>query len=368
MKSLALRAFSFFTLAFFAAIPAVQAADTNPPPRLTVELRDGSRVVGDSVEKTFKFHSALLGGLKLNVKDIRAVECVATNSAKLTAANGDTLMVSFVEASFAIKTSFGKVELAVNSVRRISVSAGSPAGAHPPGLVALWSGEGDGKDSVGTHDGRLVNVAFTDGKVGRAFDLNGTDAYVEIPSSDLWALGGKDFTIALWANFRVQPAFDMGHAQGGVLVSSDEGSYNVNKWWFALGGGALNFHINDPGQGPSWLVRAPFRPNLNQWYQVAITRSSGLYTIYVNGVAVGSEASSRTIPNANASLMIGQAEGFYFNGRLDEISLYNRALSAEEIKAIGIEENHGEPLPPPNPARSRFSPGFNGNGFAPSSE
>jgi hypothetical protein len=51
--------------------------------------------------------------------------------------------------------------------------------------------------------------------------------------------------------------------------------------------------------------------------------------------------------------------GYRFAGLLDEIAIYNRALSAEEIKAIGMEENNGEPLPPPTPniQRPRF---FNG--------
>jgi hypothetical protein len=340
-----MRVFGFVILAtgFFSA----RAADTNLPPRLTVELRDGSRVVGVSAEKYFKFHSALLGEIKLDVKDLRSVECLATNQAKLTTASGDVLMVSFADSEFALKTSFGKVELQVDAVRNLSVSAGG-TGTHPPGLVALWSGEGNADDSVGGHNGTLLNGAsFGEGKVGQAFRLNGGNAYVEIPNNDLWSLNGNDFTISLWASFNAQPAFDIGHPQGGVFISNDEGPYNVNKWIFALGGGVLSFHINDPRQGPIWLARAPFRPVLNQWYQVAITRSGGVYTIYVNGVAVGSETNTREIPHANAPLMIGQAEGFYFNGLLDEIAIYNRALSTEEIRTIGVQENHGEPLPPP---------------------
>jgi hypothetical protein len=50
-----------------ASLLASPPADTNPPPRLTVELRDGSRVIGTSVDKNFKFRSALLGDLKLGV-------------------------------------------------------------------------------------------------------------------------------------------------------------------------------------------------------------------------------------------------------------------------------------------------------------
>jgi hypothetical protein len=146
-----------------------RAADTNPPPRLTVELRDGSRVVGESVEKRFEFRSTLLGEIKLNVKDIRAVECVATNSAKLTAANGDTLTVWFADSELAVKTSFGKVELAADSIRKLTVSVTCAAGSHPSGLIALWSGENDGIDAVGGIEADLTDITFVKGQVGQAF-------------------------------------------------------------------------------------------------------------------------------------------------------------------------------------------------------
>ena len=108
---------------------------------MTVELRDGSRVVGHSVEKNFKFHSALLGEIKMAVKDIRSIDCAKTNLATLTTSGGDELTVSFAEPEFAVKTSFGKVELAVNSIRRVSVSAAGHSGRARAGLVALWPGK-----------------------------------------------------------------------------------------------------------------------------------------------------------------------------------------------------------------------------------
>jgi hypothetical protein len=346
MNPFVLRVASVFALALFT--PSIGlAADTNPPPRLTVELRDGSRVVGESVDKNLKLRSALLGDFKLSVKAVRSVEFTKTNAAKLATVNGDSLTVAFLDANIPVKTSFGQVNLATDSIRKLSVAVTIPTGPQRNGLVALWSGEGDGKDSVGLNHGKPINVAFATGKVGQSFDFNGTDAYVEIPDSDTWAFGKNDFTILLWANFRSQPVYDMGHSQGGVFISNDEGPNNVSKWWFALGGGVVNFHINNPELGPGWLVRAPFRPNLNQWYHMAITRNGNHYATYVNGVMVGTESNARAIPHAGAPLMIGQAEGFYFNGRLDEIAIYNRALSSEEIKSTCIQDNQGEPLPLP---------------------
>lgn len=88
------------SLTFLTAVfPAAGAADTNPPPRLTVELRDGSRVVGDCVEKSLRFYSALLGEIKIEAKDVRSVECISTNMAKLATASGDQLTVTLVRTT-----------------------------------------------------------------------------------------------------------------------------------------------------------------------------------------------------------------------------------------------------------------------------
>jgi hypothetical protein len=113
---------------------------------------------------------------------------------------------------------------------------------------------------------------------------------------------------------------------------------------------SISFHINDPVNGPIWLVQAPFTPALNQWYHLAVTRNAtlNLYTIYVNGVPVGSQTNTRFIHKPNAPLTIGEAEGLgYMNGLLDEVSIYNRVLLANEIQAIYNAGSSGKaPLPP----------------------
>lgn len=237
-------------------------------------------------------------------------------------------------------------------------SAKSSAPGARDGLVARWRADGDARDVMVRHDGALVGgAAYSDGIRGQAFDLKNDaavvpqawdkmvtkkalppalddGAYVEVPPSRDWAFGTNDFTIEFWANFRTMPIYDMGHSQGGVFISATEGARDVNKWWFAYGGHVLNVLIDSPDQGPVWLVRAPFTPTLNKWYHFALTRSGPAFTVYVDGQAAGSESSDREIPAADAPLTIGEAEGFFFNGRLDEISIYRRALSAREIAAI----------------------------------
>ncbi|HXR03446.1 MAG TPA: hypothetical protein VN836_01925 [Verrucomicrobiae bacterium] len=79
-------------LAFSFGSPTAGSAGTNQSDiKLTVELHDGSRVVGQSAEQHFRFHSELFGDLKLAVKDVREVECVSSNTARLVTASGDIL-------------------------------------------------------------------------------------------------------------------------------------------------------------------------------------------------------------------------------------------------------------------------------------
>ena len=335
------------------------AADTNPPPRLTVELRDGSRVVGTSVEKNFKFHSALLGELRLDVKDIRSVECLSSNSAKLTTVNGDSLTVSFVEPEFAVKSSFGKVELAVDSVRKFSVSAGGTAGAHPPGLVALWSGEGDGNDSVGGNNATLTDISFVEGKVGQAFSFNGFSSSIRIPASQSLDIGAGDgFTVTAW----IKPSDVAGLHP--IIQWSDNANLNL---WIGIRpyeNGVLRGDIASD-EGNHFLVSHPEVLASGVFQHIAFTydKASGIGTLYLNGVIVAQrQLGSQLVASTKGDLWISQIDkrpgnwstNRSFAGLMDEIAFYNRALSASEIQAICTEENHGETLALPTSSTGWF--------------
>ena len=152
---------------------------------------------------------------------------------------------------------------------------------------------------------------------------------MQVPNASTWNFGSKDFTINLWANFNALRPDDIGHPQA-VFVGHDEGSGNMDKWFFAYGGGFLNFHVNIPGTGGFFLALAPFTPTLGQWYDLQVTRQAGTYTIFVNGTAVSSQPDSHRIPDAKAPLTIGEAESppehFFMNGRLDEVAIYDNAV------------------------------------------
>jgi WD40 repeat protein len=212
-----------------------------------------------------------------------------------------------------------------------------PAPGKPlAGLVAWWRADGNAKDSVGRHHGTLKGgVTFTPGVAGQAFRLDGATRYVEVPGSDLWGFGRRDLSIELWVQFRaVTPARNIGDPNA-VFIGCDEGNGpgRGHKWFFAYGAGFLNVHISTDGKS-GFYAKTDFSPDVDQWYHLAVTRNRGTFTIYVNGMPRTSEKVDIIIPNPDAPLTIGQAENVgFFSGLIDEVAIYDRALSPDEVKA-----------------------------------
>jgi hypothetical protein len=212
----------------------------------------------------------------------------------------------------------------------------------PDGVVAWWRAEGNAKDSVGENNGTLKGrVTYRPGIAGQAFRLDGATGYVEVPRSDLWGFGRRDFSIELWVQFHgVTPSHDIGHPSA-VFLGCDEGWGDRTKWAFTYADGLLLFMVRRPPTeelvtGPNFpiLARTPFSPDLDQWYHLAVTRNRDTFTIYGNGAPAASETTNVSIPNPVAPLTIGQKEGhFFLNGRIDEVAIYDRALSPAEVKA-----------------------------------
>lgn len=347
---------------------------TNSPTsfRLTVELQDGSRVVGKSGDKNFLFKSDMLGEMKLPLAKVRSVECQAkTNAARLTTAGGDTLMVQFAMKDIRVETTFGDVKLAVDSIRSVKVSIPGMAGKVRPGMVALWSGEGNASDATGDNNGVLEGgMDFAPGKVGQAFLFNDTSADVKIPASQGLDVGmGNGFTIAMWINPKdvlVQhPLVEWGDRQTPENLEGVHFWISVNSGTGQGGPGSLCGNVVDLDHVSHTLYSARGILRADTFQHVALTydKTTGNAAMYYNGVVVAAANLGIFIPKTTGELLLGHrvVTGESYLGILDEVGLYSQVLSASEIQALCAEENNGEPLPPPqsfSPNRMRMP--FNG--------
>jgi hypothetical protein len=199
-------------------------------------------------------------------------------------------------------------------------------------LVADWTGNGTANDVVANHNGTLVNGAgFGSGQFGQqAFQLNGTDQYVSVPVS-AWNFGSNPFTIAVMANFTTL----RNDQNGSILIGQDQGGGNQNKWFFTLlGNGVLALRTNSPSSGPI-SITSPFGALGNGgWHLFAVTRSGNTFTFFSDG-SWGTVTYAGAIPNPNAPLTIGQAEGIgFWNGLIENVQIYNQALSLSQLSQL----------------------------------
>jgi len=182
-----------------------------------------------------------------------------------------------------------------------------------------------------------TSILQTPGVIEGALSFDGASDFISIPDRDEWTLDG-DFTITLWASFN---AFNSKWWQA-AFVGHDEGQGARNKWIFSYdpAGRTTLFHINGPQKAD--IRGEPWAAESGEWYFIGVSRSADIYTFYRQGEPDGSIANSATIPDAAVALTIGWAEeAGKFDGAIDDVRIYGRALSPGEIEAL-FNEGLGE--------------------------
>ena len=226
---------------------------------------------------------------------------------------------------------------------------GSPSNSSPvavvvtpaAGVIAHYPFAGNANDTSGNGlHGTVTGAVLAPDRFGnsnQAYSFNGTSDFISVVDNPALTLGSNPFTMSLWVNFSQVNGRD-------PFISHDTGPGAQNKWTFwhdatghrAPTGSALRFHVNPPQID---AAVDPWVPVTGQWYHVAVSRNGNNYTLYIDGSPVITEVDTNPIPDPVASLMIGRAEAFYFNGLIDDVFIYNRALSQSEIDSLYVEGN-----------------------------
>lgn len=222
-----------------------------------------------------------------------------------------------------------------------------PATVHavPPGIVGWWKADGNANDSAGTNHGTLIpGATYAAGKIGQAFSLNGAGAYVDIGNGPALQVSAGDFTVAAWVNF-ASIANDMSIVDKMAFhfVPDDDGWRLIkqadNHFWFCFGRGTSPaFAENGCFVGADTTVRSATIATPGVWYHVAGVKSGNSISIYVNGVLESTTNPLGPVIDSNTTpLRIGSFVTFapaYMNGLIDEVQLYNRALTVAEIQSL----------------------------------
>jgi hypothetical protein len=211
----------------------------------------------------------------------------------------------------------------------------------PAGAVSAWQGEGDALDSVGGNDGSLQgDITFAPGEVGQAFSFNGTNGYVSVPDSPSLQFSSA-VTLEAWIN----PATLTAGNFGTIMAKSNFPVRNFGLW--VNGDGSLHLsYINGSGFNISFSTAPDLIP-VGVFTHVAgiIDTTAGVMQIYVNGQLAASRATADPMLPNTLPLTIGASDAGpnnFFNGLIDEAAVYNRGLSAAEVRDIYLNGSAGK--------------------------
>ncbi len=218
----------------------------------------------------------------------------------------------------------------------------------PPGLVAAYALD----DGLGTlaldssGHGRTATLAggtWTEsGQVNTAVSLNGTSDRIDLPALGTFYKTG--FTYEAWVKKRGEK---VDTAVIGTWVPGDDGGPMIwvdhvsGRYRLTLNKGAVADYL-DSGRTPA----------VGQWQHVAATYDGSVARFFVDGVQTASKPFTGNVGNSNTWRLgaYGASPGGFFDGAIDEVRIYDRALSVEEIDAdmaTGVAPpDREEPTPP----------------------
>ena len=199
-------------------------------------------------------------------------------------------------------------------------------------VLALPMDEGSGDtvyDKSGNdNDGTIYGGAtWTDGKFGKALNFDGEDDYVEVLDSESLKIMG-DLTMIAW----VYPELDVSIYQGIC------GKGKAGEGFMAVDTRNEDYQLAwRQGDGSNEYAHnfLNFFVLGEKWYFVVVVRDENTLKAYRDGEFFDSLTFSYTVGATSINFYVGRREdGWYFNGLIDEVRIYNRALSEEEIQNL----------------------------------
>ncbi|UCD53141.1 MAG: LamG domain-containing protein, partial [Phycisphaerales bacterium] len=206
-----------------------------------------------------------------------------------------------------------------------------------PNLVGFWTfDEGQGATAVDwsghSNHGKIEgDPQRVDGYELGALEMDGKDDVIEVPlQPSITFEQGDSFSVLAWINTQATP-----NPQDGIV-----GNYRVttDPFWMLIANvdGGATMYVRDVGRTNSTVIASPGRINDGNWHHLAGVRDqqAGWLRLYVDGQLVIEDLDQTESINSGQSIWIGDHLNRYYHGLIDEVRIYDKALTAEEIAQV----------------------------------
>jgi sugar lactone lactonase YvrE len=217
--------------------------------------------------------------------------------------------------------------------------------ALPSNAVSWWSANSTANDALGLNNATLSNVTYTTGEVGKAFSFNGLNG---------WAALGDPSSLAFTQSFTIEGWIKANGLTGGIIMFRGDDRPGLDPYQLQIANGDLVFSVNGYPTGNT-PIEAPIPTG--QFVHVAATLddATGAMILYENGAVVAQATTTvrpfgALDPTQQPGVGIGNSNApnsnVPFNGLIDELTVYNRALTAGEVLGIYKAGSSGKVISP----------------------
>lgn len=198
--------------------------------------------------------------------------------------------------------------------------------------------------SNGTMSGGLdASTNSVPGSIGTALDFDGVDDWVSFSSDP--SVNLIDLTISMW----IKPDTTTSAQYGISLIENRADAGNTSNYEIKIDG-SLDGTANDGNielsyySGGWHTILGSITPQVGQWQHITVTIDSvsNTYAFYLNGAqtVTGSTPADLDNSHANLSMSLGRsddaADNDYYDGQMDDVRIYSRALGEDEVPALQI--------------------------------
>ncbi len=226
-------------------------------------------------------------------------------------------------------------------------TGGTTGGVIPPSdLVSWWPGDGNASDIADGNHGTLIGgTTYDTGKVDQAFSFDGVNDRVGVADSENLKITDS-LTIDAWLYIKSYAGPSKGHAQ--IIFRGDDRG-GLDPYYLSVEqGGTIRFHVESLSNGVN--LETPIPKDQFVFVATTLDDATNKMRIYIDGaLAVETTTSIRPFKDLNPSYNPGIGIGNHapssifnqpFHGLIDELEIFNRALTLSEIQSIfnaGIE-------------------------------